>query len=147
MAQRAGDITVDPRLIAGALAMGVVTSVVAAVIPAPAAASVDPVKALQKGRNQSLTEGENASRRWWALVCASASVIALVFSRFNLIFYAGFVLSVVAAVLLAPALSLWLSRALRPLLDSLGRAVRTSARSAPDHGGGAAPTALRVPAP
>lgn len=116
VAQRAGDITIDPRLIAGALAMGVVTSLVAAVIPARAAASVDPVKALQKGRNQSLTAGENASRRWWALACAGASVIALLFSRFTVIFYAGFVLSVVAAILLAPALSLWLSRALRPLL-------------------------------
>jgi putative ABC transport system permease protein len=75
------------------------------------------VKALQKGRNQSLTEGQNASRRWWALACAGTSVIALLFSRFTVIFYAGFVLSVVAAVLLAPALSLWLSRALRPLLS------------------------------
>jgi putative ABC transport system permease protein len=116
VAQRAGDITLDPRLIVGALAMGIVTSLLAAVIPARAAASVDPVKALQKGRNQSLTEGENASRRWWAVVCAGASVTALLFSRFNVIFYAGFVLSVAAAVLLAPALSLWLSRALRPLL-------------------------------
>ena len=114
--QRAGDMVLDPRLITGALAMGIVTSLVAAVIPARAAAAVDPVKALQKGRNQSLTEAENASRRWWALACAGTSMIALLFSRFNVIFYTGFVLSVAAAVLLAPALSLWLSRALRPLL-------------------------------
>ncbi len=73
-APRAFDV--EPWLIAAAVAMGVVTSLIAAVIPARAAARVDPVKALQKGRYQSLSEGENrvatalgdrrARRRRWS---------------------------------------------------------------------------------
>ncbi|MSV33995.1 MAG: FtsX-like permease family protein [Bryobacterales bacterium] len=116
VAQRADGIQVDPVLIAGAWAMGIVTSLFAAVIPARAAAYVDPVKALQKGRNQALSEGESLLRRWAALDCAGMAVVAVVFSRSTVIFYAGFVLSGVAAVLLAPSLTLWLSRVLRPLL-------------------------------
>ena len=116
VAQRADGIQVDPGLIGGALAMGIVTSLFAAVLPARAAASVDPVKALQKGRNQALSEGESLIRRWAALACAAASVIALIFSRNTVIFYAGFLLSGITAVLLAPSLTMWLSRILRPVL-------------------------------
>lgn len=119
VAQRADGIQLDPVLIAGAWAMGIVTSLVAAVIPARAAAYVDPVKALQKGRNQALSEGESLLRRWAAVGCAAAAVIAVIFSHSTAIFYAGFVLGGVAAVLLAPSLTLWLSRFLRPLLALL----------------------------
>ena len=116
VAQRADGLELNPLLLGGALAMGIVTSLFAAVIPARAAASVDPVKALQKGRNQALGEGESRTRRWAALACAAASAIALIFSRNTVIFYAGFVLSGITAVLLAPSLTLWLSRVLRPAL-------------------------------
>ena len=44
-------------------------------------------------------------------------MVALLLSRNTIIFYAGFVLTVVTAVLLAPALTLWLARLLRPLLQ------------------------------
>jgi putative ABC transport system permease protein len=117
VAQRAGDVALDPMLIGGALAMGIATSIVAAVIPSRAAAAVDPVKALQKGRNQAASERENRLRQWTAAACASASVITLIFNRNAIIFYAGFVLSVLAAVLLTPAFTLWVARALRPLLQ------------------------------
>lgn len=117
VAQRADGLDLDPLLLGGALVLGIVTSLFAAVIPARAAASVDPVKALQKGRNQALGEGESRARRWAALACAAASVIALLFSRNTIIFYAGFVLSGITAVLLAPSLTLWLSRVLRPVLS------------------------------
>ena len=116
VAQNSESIDVAPWLIATAIAMGVITSLIAAVIPARAAAMVDPVKALQKGRYQSLSEGENRTRRRWAIACACVSAIALVFNRFTLIFYAGYILAVLAAVLLAPAMSLGLARLLRPLL-------------------------------
>ncbi len=116
VAQRADGLDLDPVLLVGALAMGIVTSLFAAVIPARAAASVDPVKALQKGRNQALGEGESRLRRWAAFACAAAAAIALLFSSNTIIFYAGFLLTGLTAVLLAPSLTLWLSRVLRPVL-------------------------------
>jgi putative ABC transport system permease protein len=119
VAQNAEQIDVEPWLIAAAIAMGIVTSLIAAVIPARAAAFVDPVKALQKGRYQSLSEGENRTRRRWALVCAGISAIALVLNRFTVVFYAGYLLAVMAAVLLAPAMALWLAQVLRPVLARL----------------------------
>ncbi|MGH9592817.1 MAG: ABC transporter permease, partial [Bryobacteraceae bacterium] len=119
VAQRADDIIVEPWLIGAAVAMGLITSLVAAVIPARSAAGVDPVKALQKGVHQSLSAGENRRRRRWALACAAASALAFVFSRVTWIFYGGYILAVLTAVLLSPALSLWLARALRPVLARL----------------------------
>lgn len=119
VAQRAESIEVQPWLIAAAIAMGVATSVIAAVIPARAAALVDPVKALQKGRYQSFGEGENRTRRRWAAGCVAASIIALVWNRYTVIFYAGYVLAVLAAVLMAPASSLWLARVLRPVMSRM----------------------------
>src|SRR5207245_1349294 len=52
VAQSVDGIHLDPLLLAGAAAMGLITSLVAAVIPARSAAGVDPVKALQKGQYQ-----------------------------------------------------------------------------------------------
>src|SRR5204862_6341037 len=83
LAQTTESIQVEPWLIATAIAMGLVTSLIAAVIPARAAAGVDPVKALQKGRYQQLSEGESRSRRRWAIACVVASAIALVLNRYT----------------------------------------------------------------
>jgi putative ABC transport system permease protein len=116
VAQRAGEISLDPRLLGAAVAMGVSTSLVAAVLPARSAASVDPVKALQKGKYQSLSEGESRVRRVSALACAALSVTALAYSRIGILFYAGYVLAVLTAVLLSPALAHALARTLRPIL-------------------------------
>src|ERR1043166_7445149 len=54
VAQHAGEVSTSPALLAGALAIGVATSIVAALIPARNAARVDPVQALQKGKYQAL---------------------------------------------------------------------------------------------
>jgi putative ABC transport system permease protein len=116
VAQTAGAIELDPFILAAAIAMGLITSLVAAVIPARNAAAVDPVKALQKGKYQSLSEGESRLRRNWAIACAAGSLIAFPFSRIEVVFYLGYMLSVVTAILLAPSLTLMLSRALRPVL-------------------------------
>ncbi len=86
-------------------------------IPARAAANVDPVKALQKGRYQQLSEGENRTRRRWAIACVAISAAALLLNRYTPVFYFGYLMAVIAAVLLAPAMSLWLARALRPVLS------------------------------
>lgn len=116
VAQGAGEIALDPKLALAAAVMGVSTSLAAAVIPARNAAQVDPVKALQKGQYQSLSEGENRARRRWAIACIGGSLVALAFGRIEVILYAGFLLAVLAAVLLSPAVTLWLARALRPAL-------------------------------
>ena len=50
VAQRTGELAKNPGLLALALGIGIVTSMVAAAIPARNAARVDPVKALQKGK-------------------------------------------------------------------------------------------------
>src|SRR4029079_13413399 len=102
VAQSPGDLTLDPWLIGTAMAMGLVTSLVAAVIPARSAARVDPVKALQKGGFQSLSEGENRTRRRWAMAFGAASVAAFALNRFWIMTYVGYVLAILAAVLLSP---------------------------------------------
>ena len=116
LAERVEEVAADPRLLGSALAMGVVTSLVAAVIPARDAARVDPVRALQKGKYQVLTAGENRARRLVALLMAVASGACLVISGSEVVFYVGYVLALLAALLLTPALALWLTRALRPAL-------------------------------
>src|SRR6185295_10375143 len=97
-AQNADSIQVDPWLIGAAIAMGIVTSLIAAVIPARAAAGVDPVKALQKGRYQQLSAGESRSRTRWAIVCGSVSILSLTLNHSIAIFYFGYLLAVIAAV-------------------------------------------------
>ncbi|MEO8098157.1 MAG: FtsX-like permease family protein [Acidobacteriota bacterium] len=116
VAQSIGEVSPEPWLIAAAVTMGLATSLAAAVLPARAAAGVDPVKALQKGRQQSLSAGENRTRRRWAFVCAAASLAAFLLSSIGWIFYTGYLLAVLTAVLLSPALSLWLAKLLRPVL-------------------------------
>src|SRR5204863_1559888 len=63
VAERAEEVSADPRLLGGALAIGVFTSMMAAWLPARNASRVDPVQALQKGKSQVLSAGENRARR------------------------------------------------------------------------------------
>ena len=119
IAQRVEDVATNPWLMALALAMGVATSMVAAAIPARNAARVDPVQALQKGRYQVLSAGENRVRRLVAVTFALVSAACLLVPGGKAVFYTGFILAMVAALLLTPALALWLTRALRPVLGRL----------------------------
>jgi putative ABC transport system permease protein len=119
VAQRAGEVSTNPKLIVTAVILGVVTSVVAAWIPARNAARVDPVNALQKGKYQQFGAGENRVRRAAALALAVLCVVMIMLSRYRVLFYVSDLLSVVAALLLAPTLALWLTRALRPVLKWL----------------------------
>lgn len=118
IAQRVEEIATEPRLLAFALVMGIVTSLVAAYLPARNAARVDPVQALQKGKYQVLSAGENRLRRVTAFGFAAASLGCL-FAGGTVAFYAGFLLAIVAALLLTPALALLLTRAIRPILRAL----------------------------
>ena len=116
VAQRADDLSTDPRLLLSALALGVVTSLIAGVIPAWQAARIDPVQALQKGRYQVLSAGESRARRIAAMVLVVVALVCLMFNRSRILFYCGFFMAMGAAILMAPALAYWISRALRPAM-------------------------------
>jgi putative ABC transport system permease protein len=109
----ADHMLVRPWLLVMAAAVGVITSMVAAFLPARNAARVDPVKALQKGQYQVLSAGENSRRRTAALAAIAIAAACIVFGRSTAAFYAGYFLAVLAMLLLTPALSLYLSKMLR----------------------------------
>jgi putative ABC transport system permease protein len=109
----ADHMLVQPWLLVTAATVGVLTSMVAAVLPARNAARVDPVKALQKGQYQVLSAGENRRRRVAALVSIAIAAACIIFGGSGPIFYVGYVLAVLAMLLLTPALSLYLSKLLR----------------------------------
>jgi putative ABC transport system permease protein len=116
VAQRADEVAMSPTLLGLALLIGIATSMMAAWIPARQAARVDPVQALQKGKYQVLSAGESRARGLAAATLAVASVACLLAGTGRGTFYLGYVLAMVAALLLGPLLSLALARALRPLL-------------------------------
>jgi putative ABC transport system permease protein len=118
VAERAEEVSADPRLLGGALAIGVVTSMMAAWLPARNASRVDPVQALQKGKSQVLTAGENRARRLTAAALTAAAALCL-FIGTSVWFYAGYVLVIVAALLLVPTAALWFARGIRPVLKWL----------------------------
>jgi putative ABC transport system permease protein len=119
VAQHAGELATSPALLGWALVIGVGTSIVAAAIPARNAARVDPVQALQKGKYQVLSAGESRLRAVFAAILASVSVVCLTIAQSRTVFYFGYFLVLVVALLLSPLLSLWLAKALRPVLKWL----------------------------
>jgi len=120
IAERTTEIATEPSLMLIGLLMGVATSVVAGWIPARNASRVDPIQALQKGRDQVLSTGENRIRRVAAITLGSASAALLMFAGRSMgLFYSGFAMAVVALLLLSPSGALWLTRALRPALRRL----------------------------
>jgi putative ABC transport system permease protein len=116
VAQRTSEVVIDPWLLTAAMLIGMATSVIAAWIPARAASAADPVQALQKGKFQVLSAGENARRRLGAGVLFVLSVGTLFLGSSRLAFYSGYLMMIGAALLFAPALTLLLSRAIRPVL-------------------------------
>lgn len=109
-------IHLSPGFLALSAGIGTVTSVLAAFLPARAAARIDPVKALQKGRLQALSEGESRIRLRLAIVFAALATAPLIFTRSLTIFYAGYACIIIAVLLLTPQLVFGLTRVLRPLL-------------------------------
>jgi putative ABC transport system permease protein len=119
VAQRAEELATSSGLLALALAIGIGTSIVAALIPAWQAARVDPVQALQKGKYQVLSAGESRIRVAIAAFFAAVSVGCLAAGESRTIFYIGYTLTILAVLLLGPLLSLALARAIRPLLKGV----------------------------
>lgn len=116
VAQNVERIEIRAGLVAGAMGIGILTSVIAAWIPARNAARVDPVQALQKGKYQILSAGENRMRRIAAGGLAAASAACLLFGKSGLVFYAGYIFAILTSLALTPTLALWLARGLRPVL-------------------------------
>jgi putative ABC transport system permease protein len=116
VAQHADELSTSPGLLALALAIGIATSIVAAAIPAHNAARVDPVQALQKGKYQVLSAGESRLRAIVGLALAVVSIVCLNIGGSRPIFYLGYALAIVVALLISPLLSLGLAKALRPIL-------------------------------
>jgi putative ABC transport system permease protein len=116
IAQKAEEISTNPKLILLAIVLGVTTSVVAAFVPARNAARVDPVQALQKGKYQQMSAGENRTRRIIALLIGIVAVACALAGRVRLLAYVGDALGIIAILLLTPTLTLLIARILRPLL-------------------------------
>ncbi|HXK07860.1 MAG TPA: FtsX-like permease family protein [Verrucomicrobiae bacterium] len=113
VAQNVQDVVIEPWFLAAAIAMGIATSMVAALIPARNAARVEPIQALQKGRYQVLSAGENRLRRALAIVAAALALATLPFGENRPVFLGGYFLLVIAGLLMTPFLSLELARLLR----------------------------------
>jgi putative ABC transport system permease protein len=111
--QNAQQAFVDPMLIALAIGLGVAMSMLAAFLPARNAARVEPVQALQKGKYQVLSAGENRVRRRAAWACILITAVCLVFSAYRPLFYVAYALSVLATLLLVPFLTQFLVKVLR----------------------------------
>src|SRR5262249_13029186 len=92
------------------------TSVIAALVPANDAAKIDPVLALQKGRQQQLPEGHTQSRLRVAAALLLIAAACSVWGTSRSVFYAGYASAVLASLAIAPVIGLWLARGLRPLL-------------------------------
>jgi putative ABC transport system permease protein len=119
IAAGAHSVSLSRSLIITAMLLGSAASTLAAVLPARSAARVDPVQALQRGRYQRLSAGENRARRRGAILLTVLTLACLALDRSRAVFYVGYISFVLGAVLLTPTLSLWLSRLLRPILTIL----------------------------
>ncbi|BDC52457.1 permease [Bryobacterales bacterium F-183] len=119
VAQNVEDVAAEPWLLAAALFVGTLTSVLAALIPARDASRVDPVKALQKGKLQLIGQGENMRRRIGAIVLFALALGCMSMSYIRPLFYLGYLLAIMAAVLFAPTACNWVTRTLRPLMKWL----------------------------
>ena len=116
VAQRTNEVVVNPSLLVTGVIIGVATSTVAAWIPARSASAVDPVQALQKGKYQVMSVGENRRRRGAAAILVLFSLSTFLVASWKPAFYAGYLMMIGAGLLLAPTLTLILARMIRPLL-------------------------------
>jgi putative ABC transport system permease protein len=119
VSQGAPAITPSLPLALAAIAVGTGTSIVAALLPARSAARIDPVKALQKGRAQLLSDAESRARLVAAALLGPLGAVFVLATSSLPLFYLGYLGLILSALLLTPALSVLLVRLLRPVLGWL----------------------------
>ena len=119
VAQQATAVEVDPLVLLTATALGVATSVIGAFLPARQAATVDPVEALKRGTLHGLSPHAGRSRFVAAALCAMSAAVCLSAGGYRALFFGGYALTIAAAVLIAPGMSLLLANVLRPALKRL----------------------------
>jgi putative ABC transport system permease protein len=112
--EEAPSVVVTPIVVGTGLLLGLATSVMAAVIPAWQAAHVDPVHAMRKAAYEMAAR----SRRLPVVagVLAGAAAICLAFGGVRPLFYASYVLLIVALLVMSTILSGTLAQVIRPLL-------------------------------
>ncbi|MBI3940472.1 MAG: ABC transporter permease [Acidobacteria bacterium] len=118
---RTGSVQAEPLFIGLSVLLGIAASLLGALIPARAAARVDPVLALQKGKHQTLLGRETRARR---LIGGALLVLALLltltpWATRRSVQYLNFGLVFAGLALLVPSLAHWLSLALRAPLNRL----------------------------
>jgi putative ABC transport system permease protein len=111
MPQASDDLALGRDLFGAATVGGILTSIVAAWLPARAAARLDPVQALQKGRTQTSSTRETRGRHIAAMAAAAAASVCL-FEGSTSVFYWGYGLMTLAVLLLVPTLSAAFARRL-----------------------------------
>jgi putative ABC transport system permease protein len=119
VAQQATALTTSPVLLLTAWVVGVATSIVAAIVSAWQASRVDPVHALQKGASQVISRIEYRRRAVLAAVLGVMSAACLMIQGTRTLFYASFLATLFAALLVTPAISIALARAMTPILKRL----------------------------
>ena len=117
VAQSTEEITANPTLLLIALAMGVATSLIAAVIPANLRAGRSVVAASVAA--QIVADAENLVRQMIAMVFLVATGVCIFLRAVHYAIYIGFGLTIVTALLLAPTFSLFLSKLSRPFLAAM----------------------------
>ena len=103
-------MAMSPALLSLAFVIGIAASIVGAALPARQAARMDPIQALRKGRLYSLSAVKVVCAPWqrqcWRLSQSSAWSPPV----HVVIFYSGYLLAMVAALLLGPVLTLGLAK-------------------------------------
>jgi putative ABC transport system permease protein len=116
VAAEARDVATSQATLALSLGLGVVTSVAAASLPAISAASLNPLETLHKGAYQRLSRTEHAVRAGIGLLGGGLAAACLLLTTSRMLSYTGYALTILVAIVLTPALSVLLTKIIRPVI-------------------------------